>query len=535
MSFFYFPKTYSEKIKELTNYYGRRKGGAKTTLRKGSAMMVCLLLLSLFVTLGLGLLLNSQIFFEVQGIRKINRLSSYAAENGIKQSLEKMENKIEELCSETEIEESFFQQLKNQLESGKLDFINLLLTEAVYQSINEFSRMSWKTTATGQIYELENYENYLKAILEIDIGSSGQIQGFNGEKREVAALFLSLYAGHLPLNQIALAVEKTGFKEETRDKLKIISTIKNNLLPQNPTILSGTFIPENALPLISKGLKILKPDRLPNWLLRQALGLEPVNEPVPDGVYLIKDNLGLGGIYVQGPLNELLLGVDGRYQLVQFTQEENRWLLKFDPYQAKTYFYSPQASESFDSLPVPVIMVNGKIESLASGKVNADGYLTASENDLPAFCSGVKLTLVCSGKINITSNLISEGLEWRNGLPYFRSKQSQFIIWSTGKDFQSEELTDGGINLINSSIQNLIISASLIGGGTGIKIDNTITETKIIGSLAANNLNLNSSQVRIFKSGEKEEENGSEADLQVYSERPLFLLNDFRIKEWRSI
>lgn len=507
--------------------------GQKIDIRKGSALIVCFLLSSLFIVLSLGLLLNSQIFLEVQGIRKTNRLSAYAAENGIKQAWEKIENKCQDLYGGAEIGDELFQQLQLQLKAGKIDLIYPLLTEALNQAHEETSRMSWETASTGQLTRLDIYDQYLQAIFEIELNSRGNIQGFNGKTVEGVSLSLSFFAGYLPLNQVALTFEKSRAKDENNERIKIISTDKNNFSPEKPIAMSGPFIPDDALPIISRGLKILRPDHLPNWLLRQALGLEPGNKPVPDGVYLIKNDLGLGGLYVQGDLNEILLGVEGTYQLVQFTQAEKRWLLKFDPGQAKTFFYSPNETLSFDLLPIPVIMANGQVESLASGQPAPDGYLVTSETEVPAFIPGVKLTLVCSGKINITSSLTPQGLEWRNGLPYLKSRQSQLTIWSTGKDFQSEEIIDGGINLVNENYRDQVISAFLIAGGQGLKISKSASETKIIGSLSATGLDLNSNSLTVFHPDDETVSRSHQPDFNVYSERPLLVLNNFRLDEWR--
>ncbi len=54
----------------------------------GSALVVCLLVMTVFASLGLGWLVSSQLFLQVEGSRKLNRLTLYAAENGLKTSLE---------------------------------------------------------------------------------------------------------------------------------------------------------------------------------------------------------------------------------------------------------------------------------------------------------------------------------------------------------------------------------------------------------------------------------------------------------------
>ncbi|MCX8160575.1 MAG: hypothetical protein N3G18_06560, partial [Candidatus Saccharicenans sp.] len=53
---------------------------------RGSALMVCLLVMAILMTLGAGLLINSGLFLKTHGLRKVTRLTSFATENGIKQA-----------------------------------------------------------------------------------------------------------------------------------------------------------------------------------------------------------------------------------------------------------------------------------------------------------------------------------------------------------------------------------------------------------------------------------------------------------------
>jgi hypothetical protein len=501
--------------------------------RKGSGMVVCVLLLGLFLTLGVSLMLSSQLFLQVQGFRKLSTISSYAAENGIKEALEKTEARAEEVYSGAEINEEMFLKLKQQLEAGQLDLIEPLLAEAVLSRTDEFSGMKWQTAATGRLSSLLSLEQYLKAAFEFNIKSTGQVQGFSGKRSKELVLGLTIYAGHLPLNQLPLAVEDGGLKETEKSQIKIIQN-KANLSQSRPLSLNDTFIPDEALPLISRGLKIFRPDRLPNWLLRQALGLEDNNEQVPDGVYLVRDDLGLGGVYVQGDLDELVLGIENDSQLIQFRQADELWLLKFNPAKGETFFITSKNQESFDSLPLSIIMVNGEIESLAAGNINPDGYLVAIEDkQSPALLNGLRLTIVCSRKINLTSDLILQGVEWKDGIPYVKSKQSQLIIWSTGKDFQSEELVDGGISLLGGINKDRIIAANLIAGSQGLQISSTSAEVKIVGSLAATNIELGQNRLAVFHQPENQPDAIDQTDLQVYSTKPLIHLSEFKVMEWR--
>ncbi len=503
--------------------------------RPGSAFIACLLVMSIFMTLGLGLLLNSRLFLQAQGFRKLSRLSSYAAENGVKQSLNRMLEKAQEISSETEINEEIFLALRKSIEAGKTEAVGPLLEAGLVNESEDFSGFSWLTETTAVLNDLYTDEFYFRATFGLNIKSTGRVQGFSGAGSEEVKAELVLLAGHLPLNLVPAVVEKTGISEKEIQKIKLkdlqpgvapVSTIKRT---------SGKFIPEDALPLLARALKILRPERIPYWLLRQALGLEPGNDPVPDGVYLVEDSLGPGGLYVQGDLDRLLFGIDRGFQSVQLEQGEARWLLRFNPSTATTHFFSPEGSREFAELPIPLVMVNGEVSELRTGRRGKDGFLTPAEDEsTPAFLKGVRITVVCSGKIKIASSLFSEGLEWENGLPYLRSKQSELIIWSTGKDFQTAETVAGGIEIQEAWGKKITIEASLVAGGSGLTVSAETGEVEIIGSLAATSVNTGSREVSIYH-GPHEPFQNAAPDLQVYSETPLFHLSHLRILQWRSL
>lgn len=501
----------------------------------GSALMVCLLIMAVFLTLGMGLLINSRLFLQAHGFRKVSRLSSYAAENGLKEAWGRMQVRAREQFYKPEMKEETWLAIKETPEKSLRAALQPLLEAASFKSQDEFSGMSWEAVSSASLEELYSEEHYLKATFGFNIEATGQVQGPGGSRSEQIRAELVLLAGHLPLNQVPAVVGKKGLEPAAAARIKIRPLLPESLsFPQIKTLSEG-FIPGEALPLLARGLKILKPSSLPNWLLRQALGLEPGNEPIPDGVYLVQDSLGPGGIYVQGDLDLLLLGIDSGFQVIQFQQKESRWLLRFNPATARASFISPTGNQDFDELPIPLVMVNGKVLSLTSGFPGSDGFLEeAKDNSCPAFLNGIKITIVCSGRVDIASDLYSDGLEWKEGLPYLKSRQSQLIIWSTGRDFQSGDLTDGGINLISSSDEKRIVEASLIAGGQGLKAALPGEKLELIGSLAATAINPDQAELTLFNLPAAGPPSPSEPDLQVYSEIPLLHLSHLRILEWRS-
>ncbi len=502
----------------------------------GSALVVCLLVMAIFTSLGLGWLTSSQIFLQVEGSRKLNRLTLLAAENGLKVSLELINEHLQQSCSGQEIDEDAFQRLRDRLLSDETLLAGSDLDKIIEakESYDDFSQMTWQVSTSIENAGLEDFEQYLRSTCRLIIDATGRVQGFTGQRSEEVVALLTFYTGHLPLDRLSAAIEAGGLPEEGRDQINIIPSNPASIKNDQPLTLSQGTIPDNALPLISRGLKILKPDALPDWLLRQALGLPPGNEPVPDGVYLIRDDLGPGGVFVEGDLTQLLLGIETDWQIIQFHQEEKTWQIKFNPPSQKINFITPDGQIDDDGLLIPLIMINGQVKNLACGQPGQDGFLIpSSEEETLSILSDCRLTIVSAGEINITTSLKAQGLEWKEGIPYLRQPDSPLTIWSTGKDFQTEEQVDGGINLLSQENNPMTIAGNLVAGGEGLKIDSKRGEVQVAGSLAATRINPGDNQLTVFtglQTGSLEDDTGG---LNIYSDKPLIHLNEFKIIEWR--
>jgi hypothetical protein len=504
----------------------------------GSALVVCLLVMTVFASLGLGWLVSSQLFLQVEGSRKLNRLTLYAAENGLKTSLESINEYLQKSCSGRKIDEETFQHLRDQLLAGQTPLAYSVISEIIdsRESVDDFSHLTWTVSAGLENAGLEDFEQYLRSTCRLIIDSTGLVQGFTGQRSEEVVALLTFYAGHLPLDQLPAAIEESGISEESKEQIKLVSSAEGSIGGDLPLTLSKGTIPDDALPLISRGLRLLKPDGLPNWLLRQALDLPPGHEPVPDGVYLIRNDLGPGGIFVQGDLDELLLGIQAEWQIVQFQQEEKTWQVKFSPATQKTTFISPDGPETFDWLLIPLVMINGRVNNLACGQPSPDGLMSPSaEEDTFSILAGCQLAIVSSSEIDITTNLKAQGLEWKEGIPYLRQKNSPLIIWSTGKDFQTEKLVDGGINVFSRENSPLTIAGNLIAGGEGLRVNNPGKgEVQIAGSLVATKLEAGENGLTVFTGLSNQSGPESPDAFHVLSNKALFHLSQFKIVEWRS-
>jgi hypothetical protein len=224
--------------------------------------------------------------------------------------------------------------------------------------------------------------------------------------------------------------------------------------------------PDEADLLLKKAVRVkfLTPGRLTRAELRAALGLEMVNEPVPEGVYLIQSDLGLGGIFVQGDLDEIALAVDGDYQAISFRREGDSALLRFSPSLGRTTF-APPGSEGrleFDRVPLGMILVNGAVQSLGGGIMGPDGLPTIVTDDaVPCVLRGVSLTIVTSDKMTITSHLVQQGVKWIGSIPYLKDSTSQLILYASGRDLVGDQEKAGQVIIDPHAPREIALQASI--------------------------------------------------------------------------
>jgi hypothetical protein len=291
--------------------------------------------------------------------------------------------------------------------------------------------------------------------------------------------------------------ERSRFVEESG--VSLVSTDGNLLAPQ-PAVTAEPVIPGDAGLLVGRALnlRIFRPQDLTPLRLRAALGLEPSEEPVPDGVYLVPTDIGLGGVFVQGDIEEMVTAIDGDSQVVVFRLEAGEWTLKWSPSRSRTEFLSPEAVFSYDRTPLGIIIVNGCILSLGGGVVDPDGSVfMVTDREVPSILSGVRLTIVSSEKVTLSSHLILQGVRWQDGIPYIKESQSQVVIFSTGRDFLSQADLEGGIEVAASAPDELKLQASLTAGRGGFEIGGAGKTVEVLGALHATDYAGNGNSLRL--------------------------------------
>jgi len=459
---------------------------------KGSVLISTTLLFLAFSVLGMSMLLVSQVHLKASAGRKFSLLLDYASENGIKRALEPFGAGMDSGDTLVALPPVLAADYKEDaLRGGQRIAADFFGWAFPREDRETWEGTSWSSTTACPAVRAEDRGEYISVTYGIRIDAEGSLTGFKPKRASSCSASLEVLTGRLPLPCIPLFINKDLAPGEEADFMSAngisFRTAPGGRPPRLQT--EGTpLIPRDALPQLAKALKIdlFRPEDLDNATLRRALGLEPLNESVPDGVYLIQDDLGLGGVFVQGDVTEMVAAIDGDYQVIGFITEAGDWAIRFSPSLGRTVFETPTGAFSFDLVPAGIICVNGAVASLGGGIVEPSGAIVMVATDTaPSILAGVSLTIVASDRVTISSHLFSQGVRWRDGIPYIKDANSQLVIYATGKDLLDGSATDGLISVAEGAPGGLTIQASLVAAGAGFTIEGTGKEVELLGGLQA--------------------------------------------------
>jgi hypothetical protein len=516
------------------------KAEASRRGRQGAVSLVVIFLLVIFSGLGLSMVFLSEIYMKMNGHRKFSRLADYSSENGLKRGLQDLEDWIQSAGPFSPISETRLGNFRGDPEAGFAPLLEEGLRGGFPRRLSESAgSMSWESLATCGIRSLEDRGDFFRITAALRIESSGAWGRLPWKKDSSLEGALGILAGHLPLPSIPLLIdkemseaEKSGFLAS--NGISFLTEENRSLQPTAPVTGEG-LIPKEADGLVAKALKVgvFSPQDLSPARLREVLGLEASNDPVPDGVYLIRDDLGLGGIFVQGDIDEMVMAVNGDAQVIVFRQAGGEWRLEFSPSRSRTEFSTPEGSSVYDLVPLGIIILDGTIGSLGGGVVDGAGSVVmVTDREVPAILSGVGLTIVSSGRITLSSHLILQGARWQDGIPYVKDSVSQLIIFSTGQDMVTGEQRDGGIAVAEEAPDGLKVHASLSSGGGDFEIVGTGKTVEILGALHAAGFLGNGNSLRIapderFAAGEL-------CENAPLATEPRFSIYSLKVLSWRE-
>ncbi|MCP2605135.1 hypothetical protein NLC29_03160 [Candidatus Aminicenantes bacterium AH-873-B07] len=346
---------------------------------------------------------------------------------------------------------------------------------------------------------------------------------------------IEIFLGNIPLFLFPVLLEKEVPLEFLNNSKIIIPNEKS--IFRKIYFSEKELIPSKAQKQVFKALNIkyFYPYKLSYLELRRAIGLELIDEPIPHGVYLIKDDMGLGGIYVEGDLEEMILAIERNFQVIGFFMKEGTWIIKFSPELSKTIFCTPNNIQIFDLVPLGIVIINGNIQSLGGGIINSDGIPVPCDEEIPSVLKGVDLNIISSGKIEISSHLILQGVKWQNGIPYVKgNNESQLILFSTGEDFFNDTERNGGIIINANSPNELKIQASLVAKESGFTVNGENKKIQIFGSIQSSSISLNENKLEIIYDKRFKNQKLSEIDypLTVF---PVILISDLKVLYWEDL
>lgn len=449
---------------------------------RGSISVLAVFLYLLFSIIGLGLIAVSQIYTKFSGLKKDLVLLGFAAESGIKQGYGDMVARLGAAAGPAVLTEEETLALEAASAAGSGAIIERLIGPAASLSGSGGDGSEvWEFGATFRGGRCAAQDGFFVSDDRGSVDSTGTLAYRLPRKKASLEFSLRAAAGRVPLSLFPFLIASDAGPEaealiRNDPNISFAGAAKNDIRPR-PAFVGGSALPTDFEPLLKKALqvKIFSTDKLTRAEVRAALGLEMADEPVPEGVYLVRNTNGLGGIYVQGDLQEMILAIENGWQDIFFMQAGNAWILKFKPAIGRTTFISPAATEEFVHTPLGIVMIAGKVESLGGGTVDESGVPARQTGDpVPAVLNGVSLTIVSTDRVAISSHLVQEGVRWTDGIPYLKDSSSRLTVWAggdlslnpEGKELHVQgSLTSGKKIAISGLGGNLVLAGGLQAGG----------------------------------------------------------------------
>jgi hypothetical protein len=505
---------------------------------RGAVTLSVILLFFVFAGIGLAMLHASGLHVKINTHRKFSTMLDYASENGLKRGFRDFASWLSAAGPLIPVPEEHIDGLRADASSELIRLLEEALNAAFPRILSEsVDGMSWESRADCRLERLVDRGEYFRISAGVRIEASGGLDRIAPKRASALEGSLGLLAGRLPLPAIPLFIrkdlteaEKAAFLDEYG--IRFLTRPGEVLHPGLAAAAEGV-VPDDPAPLVAKALNIrfFSPQDLTPARLREALGLEPSTEPVPDGVYLIRDDLGLGGVFVQGDLDEMLLAIRGDAQVIAFRAEAGEWLLEFSPAGSWTNFRTPTEEHRFDLVPLPIVIVNGKILSFGGGAVGLDGRVEpAFDGETPSVLNGVDLTIVSSGKITISSHLILQGVRWQDGIPYIKDSKAQLVIYAAGRDVVSGEERDGGIAVSAEAPFDLKVQASLTSASGEFTIEGTGKEVEVLGALHAEGYDGGGNRLTLAR--DERAAAGEFPEHSPLTEAPYLAFTSLRVLSW---
>ncbi|NIM90590.1 MAG: hypothetical protein GTO17_06540 [Candidatus Aminicenantes bacterium] len=506
---------------------------------KGALTLLAAFVFFVFTAIGLSLIYLSQLHLRISAFKKHCTLLEYSSENGIKQGFSQFLALVSQVPSPYVLSPEELNHLRENAQKGTIleEFLGLKQPLSIS---GDWENLKWESHTNWLLKNIIEKEVYFKAIHEVFFSSEGMIDNFELKRKTRLSASLHIIGGQIPLSFFPFLIDKKLKPEEKSnfsDKKRIaFSSPSQSQLGPKISFSGENLIPDRADAALAKALrmKLFKPQNLSTADLRIILGLEESEEPVPEGVYLIKDNSGLGGIYVQGNVEEMILAIEEEFQVISFQTQPGTWILKFSPSRGKTFFTSPSETFAYDLIPLGLIIINGKVKSLGGGVVDSSGeIILVKDEEVPSVLQGAQLSIISSDRITVSSHLILQGVKWQDGIPYAKDSDSRLAIFSTGKDFWDDTMNEGGIVVKASSPDKIQLQASLTAAGKGFVVEGEGKKVQILGSLQATDYSGGNNSLTLTLDERLQPENHFLENAPLTS-KPVLFISYFKALEWEE-
>ena len=515
--------------------------GSPRPQRRGTAMLMAVALFLVFSSIGLSLIFLTQVSLKSSLIKKTTIVLDVLAENGLKQGYLSLYNQLAGRPFPLPLEDDRLAALKADAEKKGTALIEEALGGTAKLVIRGgWEGQSWEGSLGFILDRFQDLDSYYRAEFKAVIASRAKLASSSAARSASLEASVIIVAGSVPLAAFPVLLSRPGQPGEPGDLPDLsgltilpqpgLDHLARALSPESP------LLPQDARPALEEALrvKLFSPQDLSPRRLRQALGLEDSEEAVPDGVYLVRSDLGLGGIYVQGDLEELITAVVEGDQVICFRNREAEWILRFNPVRGWTEFVGPGSRAAYQDLVEPVIIVDGAVKSLGGGRPDSTGRLhLCPDEEVASILRGVRLTLVSSGRIVLSSHLLQEGVVWQQGLPNIKESESQVFIFSTGAGLTSGATTEGGITVGPGAPADLKVQAELVASGGGFRIEGGAKSVHLLGSLQAADIDLGSSRLTVSQDPGLLKDNDLARRL-LGTASPVLLVSSFKLLVWRD-
>jgi hypothetical protein len=396
--------------------------------------------------------------------------------------------------------------------------------------------LGWESETSFSLQRVKEFEDFSHVLLNGEVSSKGMIENFDQHSRSHLEIGADVFLGFVPLPVFSFLLSgewDVEQKEEflSQNEVNIIP-VEKSLLPSHILFAAENILSKKADTQLKKALKLKVFDSsdLTVQQIREALGLEISEEPVKEGVYLIEDDLGLGGVYVQGDIDRMVLSIEESYQVVSFEAEHGRWELKFSPSLSKTIFTTPDDNSQFDLIPLGIIIVDGKIASLSAQDKGASLMVQDEE---PCLLQGINLTLISPDSITISSSLRYQGVTWKDQIPYLKDNDTQLNIFATGKDLVGDTEREGRIAIARNAPDTLSIHGALTASGEGFTVEGGEKTIHILGGIQSTACHASGCTFKVV-SDQRYSEDMYHMRNSPPSIQPVFFLSSLKLVGWKD-